>query len=50
MTQEEVHGGVQGRADLCEEDDHRVTQQGDEVEQKHHPEQGALQGPEIRES
>lgn len=50
VAQEEVHGRQQGGADLCEEDDQGVAQQGDQVDQKHHPEQGALQGLEVRES
>lgn len=50
MVQEEVHGAVQFRDTLSEEDDHRITQQGGQVDQKHHPEQGCLQGSEVSES
>jgi hypothetical protein len=32
---------VQGRVCLCEEDDQRVAQQGDQVHAKHTPKQGA---------
>ena len=44
VAQEEVHGHVQGSVGQGEEDDQQVAQQGDQVDQKHPPEQRAPEG------
>lgn len=49
VTQEEVHGGVEGRVSQCEEDDQSIAQQGNHIDTQHTPEQMALERAKARE-